>query len=113
MDKGIFVKGRTSSLRTLFLREYRIFAGPPIARGGKERTTMSKLGKRLIASAKEARAIARMTRKTFRSAEGLTTLDDFLKREGKLEEFEALAIKEVGRGKSARRRRHRLSRASA
>jgi antitoxin HicB len=30
-----------------------------------------------------------------RSAEELTTLDSFLKEEGKLEEFEAVAIKEV------------------
>ena len=30
-----------------------------------------------------------------RTAEELTTLDDFLKGEGKLEEFEAVAIKEV------------------
>jgi len=56
---------------------------------------MSKLGKRLIASAKEPRIIARRTRNTFRSAEGLTTLDDFLRSEGKLGEFEAVAIKEV------------------
>ena len=34
-------------------------------------------------------------KKTMRSADELTTLDDFLKREGKLEEFEAVAIKEV------------------
>lgn len=33
--------------------------------------------------------------KAFRSTAGLTTLDDFLKKEGKLEEFEAVAIKEV------------------
>src|SRR5205809_3637916 len=32
---------------------------------------------------------------TRRSARGLTTLDDFLRDEGKLEEFEAVAIKEV------------------
>ena|SRR6476660_3965403 len=32
---------------------------------------------------------------TRRSARGLTTLDDFLRGEGKLEEFEAVAIKEV------------------
>jgi antitoxin HicB len=36
-----------------------------------------------------------MTRKKFRSAGKLATLDDFLKQEGKLEEFEAVAIKEV------------------
>ena len=64
---------------------------------------MSKLGKRLVASAKEARTIARMTPKAFRSAEGLTTLDDFLRSEGKLEEFEAVAINEARRGRSARR----------
>ena len=34
-------------------------------------------------------------KKTSRSAHQLTTLDDFLKQEGKLEEFEAVAIKEV------------------
>jgi antitoxin HicB len=34
-------------------------------------------------------------KKTVRSADELTTLDDFLKEEGKLEEFEAVAIKEV------------------
>jgi len=32
---------------------------------------------------------------TKRSTGKLTTLDDFLKEEGKLEEFEAVAIKEV------------------
>lgn len=32
---------------------------------------------------------------TNRPADQLTTLDDFLKEEGKLEEFEAVAIKEV------------------
>jgi predicted XRE-type DNA-binding protein len=36
-----------------------------------------------------------MSRKRIRSAAKLTTLDDFLKQEGKLEEFEAVAIKEV------------------
>jgi predicted XRE-type DNA-binding protein len=36
-----------------------------------------------------------MKRKKARSTSGLTTLDDFLKEEGKLEEFEAVAIKEV------------------
>jgi antitoxin HicB len=37
-----------------------------------------------------------MRKKTMkRSAGKLTTLDDFLKEEGKLEEFEAVAIKEV------------------
>ena len=34
-------------------------------------------------------------KKTKRSTEGLTTLDDFLAQEGKREEFEAVAIKEV------------------
>jgi antitoxin HicB len=34
-------------------------------------------------------------KKTDRSADELTTLDGFLKEEGKLEEFEAVAIKEV------------------
>ncbi len=34
-------------------------------------------------------------RKTLRSTDRLATLDDFLKREGKLEAFEAVAIKEV------------------
>ena len=34
-------------------------------------------------------------KKTARSTKELTTLDDFLKEEGKLEEFEAVAIKEV------------------
>src|SRR5262245_32829519 len=34
-------------------------------------------------------------RKAARSTKGLTTLGEFLKQEGKLEEFEAVAIKEV------------------
>ena len=34
-------------------------------------------------------------KKTPRSTDKLTTLDDVLKKEGKLEEFEAVAIKEV------------------
>ena len=34
-------------------------------------------------------------KKISRSTDELTTLDDFLKEEGKLEEFEAIAIKEV------------------
>ena len=34
-------------------------------------------------------------KKTPRSTDELMTLDDFLKEEGKLEEFEAVAIKEV------------------
>jgi len=37
----------------------------------------------------------RTTRKTGRSTAGLATLDEFLRQEGKLEEFEAVAIKEV------------------
>ena len=41
-------------------------------------------------------------RKTCRSAAGLSTLDDFLKDEGKLEEFQATAIKEVLAGRSLR-----------
>jgi antitoxin HicB len=36
-----------------------------------------------------------MKKKTARSTKDLTTLDNFLKGEGKLEEFEAVAIKEV------------------
>lgn len=36
-----------------------------------------------------------MTGKKIRSVDKLTTLDNFLKQEGKLEEFEAVAIKEV------------------
>jgi predicted XRE-type DNA-binding protein len=36
-----------------------------------------------------------MTKKPRRSANELTTLDNFLKEEGRLEEFEAVAIKEV------------------
>jgi hypothetical protein len=36
-----------------------------------------------------------MKKKTARSTDGLTTLDQFLKEEGQLEEFEAVAIKEV------------------
>jgi antitoxin HicB len=38
---------------------------------------------------------ANMKKKTARSTKELATLDDFLKGEGKLEEFEAVAIKEV------------------
>jgi predicted XRE-type DNA-binding protein len=34
-------------------------------------------------------------KKVVRSTAGFTTLDDFLREEGKLEEFEAVAIKEV------------------
>ena len=36
-----------------------------------------------------------MKKKTPRSTDQLTTLDDLLKEEGRLEEFEAVAIKEV------------------
>jgi antitoxin HicB len=36
-----------------------------------------------------------MKRRRRRSTAGLTSLDEFLKEEGKLEEFEAVAIKEV------------------
>jgi antitoxin HicB len=36
-----------------------------------------------------------MKKKQKRSADDLTTLNDFLKEEGKLEEFEAVAVKEV------------------
>jgi predicted XRE-type DNA-binding protein len=36
-----------------------------------------------------------MKKKMTRSIDGLTTLDDVLKEDGKLEEFEAVAIKEV------------------
>jgi len=36
-----------------------------------------------------------MKKKKPRSTDNLTTLDDFLKEEGKLEEFEAIAVKEV------------------
>jgi antitoxin HicB len=36
-----------------------------------------------------------MKKKRTRSTADLTTLDDFLKQEGKLEEFEAVAVKEV------------------
>lgn len=38
---------------------------------------------------------ARKRKRAVRSTAGLTALDDFLKQEGKLEEFEAVAIKEV------------------
>src|ERR1044072_7709764 len=63
---------------------------------------MSKLGRRLIASAKEAReqvqrgaAFAVKKKRRARSAAKLSTLDDFLTKEGKREEFAAVAIKEV------------------
>ena len=43
-------------------------------------------------------------KKATRSTDGLTTLDEFLKEEGKLEEFEAVAIEEVlGLDRSPRR----------
>jgi hypothetical protein len=38
---------------------------------------------------------ADMKRRCPRSTDELTTLNDFLKQEGKLEEFEAVAVKEV------------------
>ncbi len=41
------------------------------------------------------KSTAKKKAKAPRSAAKLTTLDDFLKAEGKLEEFEAIAIKEV------------------
>jgi predicted XRE-type DNA-binding protein len=47
------------------------------------------------AAASSARKDGIMTRRKLRSTEKLTTLDDFLKGQGKLEEFEAVAIKEV------------------
>lgn len=50
---------------------------------------------RASATASSARENGIMIRKKVRSAEKLTTLDDFLKAQGKLEEFEAVAIKEV------------------
>ncbi len=64
---------------------------------------MSKLGRRLTASAKQVRAIegkADPATYRVRSVAELTTLDDFLKEEGKLEEFEAVAIKEALAGRS-------------
>jgi antitoxin HicB len=42
-----------------------------------------------------------MKKKTPRSTDELTTLDSFLKEEGRLEEFEAVAIKEVLAGQIA------------
>jgi antitoxin HicB len=50
---------------------------------------------RASAAASSAREEGVMKRKKPRSAGKLTTLDVFLKQEGKLEEFEAVAIKEV------------------
>ena len=44
-------------------------------------------------------------RKTTRSTDELTPLDDFLKQEGKLEQFEAVAIKEVLAWQIARARK--------
>src|SRR5262245_37071428 len=46
-------------------------------------------------SAGRAVSRAESRRRMHRDVEGLTTLDEFLKQEGKLEEFEAVAIKEV------------------
>ena len=43
----------------------------------------------------KARKIKAKEKKTARSAAGLSTLDGFLKDQGKLEEFQATAIKEV------------------
>ena len=43
----------------------------------------------------------RKKKKVGRSVARLTTLDEFLKQEGKLEEFEAVAIKEVLAGQAA------------
>ena len=51
-------------------------------------------------------------RKTNRSTGELTTLDDFLMEQGKLEEFEAVAIKEVLAGQIAEAMRAQNSRAS-
>jgi hypothetical protein len=45
-----------------------------------------------------------MKEKPTRSTDDLTTLDDLLKEEGKLEEFEAVAVKEVLAWQSAGRR---------
>ena len=56
-------------------------------------TTISR--SRASAAASSARESIIITRKRLRSADKLATLDDFLKQEGKLEEFEAVAIKEV------------------
>jgi antitoxin HicB len=47
------------------------------------------------AGGNSARHKVGVRKKAVRSADKLTTLDDFLKAEGKLEEFEAVAIKEV------------------
>jgi antitoxin HicB len=44
---------------------------------------------------KEARMAKARKKKAPRSSAGFSTLDDFLKEEGKLEEFQAIAIKEV------------------
>jgi hypothetical protein len=44
---------------------------------------------------KEARTTKARKKKAPRSLAELSTLDDFLKEEGKLEEFEAIAVKEV------------------
>jgi hypothetical protein len=44
---------------------------------------------------KKARTTKARKKKTSRSSVELSTLDDFLKEQGKLEEFEAIAVKEV------------------
>jgi antitoxin HicB len=49
---------------------------------------------RFALARKETVVMARSVRLK-RATRGLTTLDDFLKEEGKLEEFEFVAIKEV------------------
>ncbi len=41
------------------------------------------------------RKVSKLKKKTPRRVDDLTTLDEFLKDEGKLEEFEAVAVKEV------------------
>lgn len=49
------------------------------------------------ANARESlnRKVSKLKKKTPRRVDDLTTLDEFLKDEGKLEEFEAVAVKEV------------------
>jgi hypothetical protein len=44
---------------------------------------------------KKARIIKARKKKTPRSLDELSTLDDFLKEEGKFEEFQSIAIEEV------------------
>jgi hypothetical protein len=56
---------------------------------------------------------ANMKKKTARSTKELTTLDDFLKGEGKLEEFEAVAIKEVLAWQIGEAMKRKIFRASA